>query len=212
MNFKLSGIAAGIAFVLSLLIGLISGAGILALVRAFILGAIFFILSAGVYRLILHFLPELLESPQDEEDVLPSGSMVDISLEAEPGEEPADTGEHTPEGSSGISSFENPSGLDQKENIEYTNQGGMDKNPPIRGEESAPSPDSVDLGDELPDLESLSAAFSPGGRGSNEDLSEFIISSDDSTGRKSGDKSDDLNSDFSTHDMASAIQTILKRE
>ncbi|MDR2758460.1 MAG: hypothetical protein LBB78_03680 [Spirochaetaceae bacterium] len=221
MNFKISGIAAGIAFISSLVIGLISGAGILALVRAFIFAAVFFLLSGGVYWLIIRFLPELLTDPENNEDKHLSGSVVDISLEEDSGYEmpKADVEEYTEEGdeeSSEISTFENPSGLDQKDNIEYTNEKGMDKDPsdPTPGTDMGLSVDTSGLTDELPDLESLSAAFSPGGnRQDNEELSEFIISPDSFPEKKSGgNKSNGLDNDFSMNDMASAIQTILKRE
>ncbi|MDR2069191.1 MAG: hypothetical protein LBP71_04915 [Spirochaetaceae bacterium] len=218
MNFKLSGIAAGIAFVFSLFIGLISGAGILAIARAFVFAAVFFLLSGGGYWLILRFLPELLTGPEnDDEDKEQTGSVVDISLEDNSEDEipNADVGEYT-SGTAEASTFENPSGLDQKDNIEYTNEGNMDENPstPTPGAELVLPVDSSGLAEELPDLESLSAVFSPGGnRQDDEELSEFIISPDSLAEKKTaGSSSDVLDGDFSTHDMASAIQTILKRE
>ncbi|MFP3088722.1 hypothetical protein LQZ21_00165 [Treponema sp. TIM-1] len=222
MNFKTSGIAAGIAFVLSLSLGLIRGAGIFALARAFIFAAAFFLLSGGVYWLILRFLPELLEAPGTNEDIQQSGSMVDISLEDDSEDEmpKVDVGEYTPEGAAGaseVSPLENLSGLDQKDNIEYTNEGSMDESPSTStsGTELTLPADSPGVADELPDLESLSAAFLPGGnRRDDEEISEFIISPDSLAEKKTAESntSDVLDGDFSAHDMASAVQTILKRE
>jgi hypothetical protein len=223
MNFKISGIAAGIAFIFSLLIGFIRGTGIFALARAFILGAVFFFLSGGVYWLILQFLPELLEGPEGGENKHQIGSVVDISLEedSEDGIPDANLGEYIPaeeaEEPSGASVFENLSGLDQKDNIEYTSEESLDENSPMPAPEteSTPQENTSGFADELPDLESLSAAFSPDDKRRDEEkLSEFIIAPDSFAGKKTGgsNKSDVLDSDFSAHDMASAVQTILKRE
>jgi hypothetical protein len=222
MNFKISGIAAGIAFVLSLAIGLLRGAGIFALVRAVIFAAVFFLLSGGGYWLILRFLPELLEGSENDEEKQQSGALVDISLEDDSGDElpRADVGEYTSEGgegASGVSAPENLSGLDQKDNIEYTHEGSMDKNPSTSTSETGLvlPVDSSGLADELPDLESLSGAFLSGGKRRDDgELSEFTISPGSSAEKKKAEinTSDVLDGDFSSHDMASAIQTILKRE
>jgi hypothetical protein len=204
VNLKISGIIAGIAFVLSLLIGFISGAGIFVLVRALIFAAVFFGISEGAYWLILRFLPELLEPPDNGE----AGSLVDISI----GD---DSGESLPEVDAGESGFEDPSGLDQKDNIGYTDQENMDKDLVVQEDEAEPAllGNAPELLNELPDLESLSSAFSSGDerRGG---LSEFVISSDSLAEGKPGgsNKPGGLNSEFNTQNMASAIQTILKRE
>jgi hypothetical protein len=221
VNFKISGSAAGIAFVLSLLIGLISGAGIFALVRALVLAAAFFVIFGGIYWLIRHFLPELLEMSDTGDAIPPAGSLVDISLGGDMEETmpEADVGEYisTEEKEpSEISALEDPTGLDQTDTIGYTNEGGMDKNPVVQenGAEPALSVDTQELMNELPDLESLSSAFSAGGERKGGNLSEFMIDSDGLTGGKLGGsgKPSGLNSEFNTQDMASAIQTILKRE
>ncbi|MDR2363681.1 MAG: hypothetical protein LBD65_04625 [Spirochaetaceae bacterium] len=221
MNLKISGIITGTAFVLSLLIGLISGVGILALVRALIFAAVFFVISGGAYWLSLRFLPELFENPDRDDAPAPrAGSLVDISLGDDSGEDLAEAhaGEYVLEGEAapfGISPSENPSGLDQKDNISYTNDGMMDENPEV--EENGAGPvlpaGAPDLSDELPDLESLSSVFSSGGERRGE-LSEFMISADGLNGKKPGGnaKPGGLNNEFNVQDMASAIQTILKRE
>ncbi|MDR0562946.1 MAG: hypothetical protein LBG73_09705 [Spirochaetaceae bacterium] len=83
-NLKVSGIAAGIAFILSLLIGVITGGSFLAILfRAFLCGFSFFALTAGGYILISRFLPELLHLGQDDEETDEPGSHVDISVEDE---------------------------------------------------------------------------------------------------------------------------------
>jgi hypothetical protein len=214
MNIKISGIAAGIAFAFSLLIGLVSGAGISALIRAFVFAVIFFAMSGGAYWLIYRFLPELFEAPEHSDKVPPAGSTVDISLEEESetllqGLEPEEN--ETEAEHSEPSLQEDPSGLDQTDDNGYTNEGAMNESPA----HSAPESEAAEPADELPDLDSLSAAFSPGGgKKSGGELSEFTISSDSSIGGKSAgsNKAGSLADDFSTHDMASAIQTILKRE
>lgn len=221
MNLKISGIITGIAFVLSLLIGLIRGVGIFALVRALIFAAVFFVISGGAYWLILRFLPELFDNPGDDDAAMPqAGSLVDISLGDDSGEDlaEANAGEYVSEGEaapSGISLSEDPSGLDQTDNISYTNDGMMDENPEVQkdGAEPALPADTPDLSDELPDLESLSPVFSSGGERRGEELSEFMISADGLNGKNPrGNKPSGLNNEFNAQDMASAIQTILKRE
>jgi hypothetical protein len=216
MNIKISGIAAGIAFGFSLLIGLASGTGIFALIRAFIFAAIFFAISGGAYWLVFRFLPELFEPPENIVDTPQTGSMVDISLEEEPGAafQGLESGEIAPGGElSEESAAENLSGLDQKDNIEYTNEEAMNEIPAYSGSESKDTPEILGLAEELPDLDSLSAAFSPDGSKKNGgELSEFTISSDSSIEGKPADKAGSMADDFSTHDMASAIQTILKRD
>jgi hypothetical protein len=216
MNIKISGIAAGIAFVFSLLIGLASGTGIFALIRALIFAVVFFAISGGAYWLIFQFLPELFEPLENTDDTPQTGSMVDISLEEEPGAvfQGLESGEITSDGEqSGESAAENLSGLDQKDNIEYTNEEAMNESPAYSGSESEEAPETLGLAEELPDLDSLSAAFSPGGDRKNDgELSEFTISPDSSIKGKPADKAGSLADDFSTDDMASAIQTILKRD
>jgi hypothetical protein len=221
VNLKISGIISGTAFVLSLLIGLISGAGISAPVRALIFAAVFFVISGGAYWLILHFLPELFENPADDDPVMPqAGSLVDISLGDDSGEDlaEANVGEYISDGEaapSGIS-LEDPSGLDQTDKISYTDDGMMGENPDVQEDGTGPvlSADIPDLPDELPDLESLSPVFSPGGGRRGGELSEFMISTDGLTGKKprGNNKPGGLNDEFNPQDMASAVQTILKRE
>jgi hypothetical protein len=91
-NLKLSVTAAGAAFVLSLVIGVISRTGFSsALLRALISGGLFFLLSSLAYWAVSQFLPELLDLGEGEgtlagNDPLP-GSTVDISVGAAEGED-----------------------------------------------------------------------------------------------------------------------------
>jgi hypothetical protein len=83
MNPKLSGIAAAAGFVLSLLIGVLSGGdpGV-SLLRAVFFGVIFFLLAGVIWLFINRFLPELLLPPEEEPLMtgLETGSRVNISV------------------------------------------------------------------------------------------------------------------------------------
>jgi len=87
-NVKISSITAGLAFILSLLIGIISGGNFpISFLRAVICGAVFFSLVAGIYILINMFLPELLQlgggqgQHEEAQEENAMGSHVDISVE-----------------------------------------------------------------------------------------------------------------------------------
>jgi hypothetical protein len=85
-NLKLSVIAAGAAFVLSLIIGFISRAAFFhILLRALASGGLFFFLSAFAYWVISQFVPELLDLGEDDASPggLPlPGSNVDITVDS----------------------------------------------------------------------------------------------------------------------------------
>jgi hypothetical protein len=252
INIKLSALVSGAAFMLSLMIGLLSGAGIVALVRALILGAAFFLVTGGAYWLIVKFLPELL-SPFPEDQVVEAGAapgtQVDISL-----------GEEEPEPVFGDAALspEDGAGIDQIDTIGYTDEGEVDEEPPVQeaaagepaglpahegpsGEglsgEKSPGPvsygkpavpedpadpgaaaqgaaaqDLFDLVDELPDMDTLASAFassSDSDAGEADRVLPLDISQRKGEPRVGGGK---LDHDYSTQDMASAIQTILKRD
>jgi len=77
-DIRLSGIFALVAFILSLLIGLVSGSTMpMLIIRPLIFAVIFFVLSALIKVLVGQFLPELLEASADEDDLSP-GSRVNI--------------------------------------------------------------------------------------------------------------------------------------
>jgi hypothetical protein len=227
MNLKLSGVAAGVAFVFSLLIGLISGTGILALVRAFILGVVFFSMAGGLYWLARRFLPDLFEGSGNgsvrnsaPDEAPPPGSLLDISLGDEGRDDvpEADVGDYISAAaadSSEISAFEDSAGLDQKGNNGYTIEGDIKENP-ISGENADGSElpvSPLDVSNDFSDLESLSTAFPSGeARGGRKGVSEFMIASENSAGRKNAGSAGGLANEFDAADMASAVQTILKRE
>src|SRR5512145_3129353 len=92
---KLGFVAAGSAFILSLLLGFLSGAGFLSvLLRAVFFAAFFLGLAFGARLLIARFLPELLGLPEEEgaESEAETGSRIDMVVGDEelgrmPGEE-----------------------------------------------------------------------------------------------------------------------------
>jgi hypothetical protein len=230
---KLSGIAGIIAFILSSLVGFISGVGLpWLLIRALIFGGAFFVLAGCAYWLVTQFLPELLDQGEEEAglDAGSPGSRVDISVSDE-----GDTGAGMSPGEDGISpgmdaslgltdlvgSGSSPdanadplsgNGLDQKAQDGYTKEGAVDEGP-VKAFPSSPTGAAVpetesDMVDELPDLELMRDVFisSP-----IEDGGAGLI--DPSPGRSAGgNKPQNLGGDFNVKEMASAIQTILKRE
>ena len=145
INFKITGFAAGAAFILSFLVGLLSGGNvIIVLIRALVFAVVFFILSGGIHLLITHFLPELLEENRNEpgfEEVL-TGSRVNIMEEgietpvfgeAEPAEvsglvEDTDDEElgNITELTGGASKDAETAGMDQGGQGRYTGEGMAD--------------------------------------------------------------------------------------
>jgi hypothetical protein len=207
-NPKVCVIAGGAAFVLSFLIGVISGGGPLAaLLRALIFGALFVLLSGGAYWALGRFLPELFES-SGEADLDVPGSRVDISEGALDGEDGGEAGLDPNADSFGG----NVLGLDQNGGNGYT-VGGEGRSAPKAGEaapagQGSPRMPAVPAGDAesvdvLPDLEAMSDAFLQ------------PVSGGEPSGpvrTPSGNKPQTMEGDFNAKEMASAIQTILKRE
>jgi hypothetical protein len=205
INFKLSGIAGGAAFILSFLIGIISGAGFpLIVIRALLFGAAFFTLAVGAYWLISQFLPDLIADSEFPSGLETPGSRVNISVE---------------DGEAGMEEgYAQAQGLDQGDTIGYTRKGD-DENagtgsperavPLARPAEAAlPAMDSgetADLVDHLPDLEIMSDSFLPPAAAEDEETPAPSRS-------PSGNKPQNLGGDFNVKEMASAIQTILKRD
>jgi hypothetical protein len=174
---KISGVAAGIGFILSFLLGIITGVSFpVMLIRAIAFAALFFALVSAGYWVIGRYLPELFDAVLDKAEAPTLGGQVDISI----GDDTAGiTPEFSTEGSLpdiSLDDFmENPgeSGgdtLDQNDEYKYTGMGDLEKTP-FNGES-------------LFDIEATSEKKGPEGEFSG----------------KSAEK------------MASAIQTILKRE
>jgi hypothetical protein len=228
-NPKLSGIAAGIGFILSFLLGIITGAGLpLLLIRALIFAALFFVLVSIGYGAISMYLPELLDNSVAEPGF---GSQVDISI-GDDGVQDSGISLDTGSLGDGLNEFtENPgdSGenkdslpentLDQNSEDGYTEKRNLEDAPqplqaalPTEVHFSAGGADSVDI---LPDLDSMSGAFSAGsvpmGGGGESPVGVSPGEPFDHAGKTSLEKAG-LEGDFNVHEMASAIQTILKRE
>jgi hypothetical protein len=227
-NPKVSGIAAGIGFIFSFLLGIITGAGLpLLLIRAVIFAALFFILASLVYGAISTYLPELLDNSEE----LPGlGAQVDISI-GDDGAQDSGIALETGGLGDGLGEFtENPG--DSGENRDSLPENTLDQNSEDgytekRSLEDAPRPlqvalptelnfsaDGVDSVDILPDLDSMSGAFSAGSvsiGGGGESAMGAPLGGGDYQGKTLPGKAG-LGGDFNVHEMASAIQTILKRE
>jgi hypothetical protein len=200
-NPRLYAIAGGAGFILSLLIGFISGAGLLiALLRALAFAVIFALFAGGVYWVISQFLPELLSSGPEEES---SGSRVNISVDGDDTEESGDALDPNSD-----SFGENVLGLDQKNEEGYTSRGETGESPPSGASVSIAVPAAGDADgsgevDTLPDLDAMAEAFIPA---MNDGQSQ------EASRPSSGNKPEKLDGDFNTKEMAAAIQTILKRD
>lgn len=247
---KISSAAAGAAFVLSLLLGLLSGGSFAyALLRAASFAAVFFVLSAVAYWLITQFIPELLGASAPDaadgadaaagdlgEDGGVLGRRVNLSVGddqegdygggiAAQGAAGADevsggddvSGGDVPGDLGGIGGVEEPepfaereAALDQNTEDGYTgNIGVSPQSAPAKGASPALPSGLLDEVDALPDLESMSDSFiSPiVGEEERRDLAGPASS-------KSPGSSVSLGSGgtFDSRELASAIQTILKRD
>ncbi|GHV73839.1 hypothetical protein AGMMS49940_11410 [Spirochaetia bacterium] len=197
-NPKISGIAAGAGFILSFLLGIIAGASFpLVLIRAFVFAALFFALVSAGYWAIGRYLPELLDAVPEKPTL---GARVDISVGDDTEISLNEFRENPGESGGGA--------LDQNDEYSYT---GTD---PLEMDFPAVEGDSVDA---LPDLDLMSGAFSSGapvetdspetGRGLASTGSLFDI---EAKAEKKGPAGEFAGKNV--QEMASAIQTILKRE
>jgi hypothetical protein len=218
--------AGGFGFVFSLLVGIISGAGLpLVLIRPLIFGCVFFILGGGAWILINNFVPELLFPAPGEEgspEAAPSpGSRVDISLDD--GLESALPEHYRNSGSgdevgniadllNGKMSPENNTGMDQKGEDGYTKNSGAG----FQTEASASNPGSPaasgEDGDDsltvLPDLDSMAEAFIPSSAETAESPADLPLP----VRSPSGNKPQGLQGDFNPKDLAAAIRTRINKE
>ena len=221
-DFKISGIAAGAAFIFSLIIGFFSGIGMFYLfIRALIFAAVFFGLSCLIYWLITQFLPELLSGPKDDLSLGAPGSRVDISLDGPiVGAFPRDQSEVVDNIASrpSIQPGNVSSPLDQKEKTSYT-----------KGEVSVDDGELMDSGDFGPAV-GLNAGLSPEIKkkdgilpdmdGLVEASSETVMGEIESEApdydepRRStvSGKKPVLTGDFDPKELAQAIQTVLKKD
>ncbi len=233
---KLGFVAAGSAFLLSVLVGLVSGAGFLAvIVRAVFFAALFFGLFFGGRVLVSRFLPELVgqsgeESPESEEGL---GSRIDVvvgdeeagivAAAGDPGDRIRARADAEAEEAEEIEAFmpndfaaekadaAESAGLDLGSEGRYTEtQNATGAFGPPRGKRAEPAlpPGLIDDVDVLPDLDSMSDSFvSP----LMEDATEGS-SGEPASRSYSAPRAAETGGDFDPREMAAAIQTILKRD
>ncbi|MDR2103793.1 MAG: hypothetical protein LBP42_06810 [Treponema sp.] len=229
-NIKISALSAAAGFLLSFLVGLMSGGTFLIiLMRALFFALVFFLLAGGIYVLIGKFLPELFPeaaAEQGREDA--SGSLVDISLGDSPNEAAVEIfgGPEKvifPEGREGSETAgrdisENPLGLDQNREDGYTDKKEAETNAGdyspegFAGEsfsgEPAALPTVSGPVDMLPELDSMAGVFVSSGDTEAEGSNDY--NSAERPPRQPGKSP--LGGDFNPKDLAAALQTIIKRE
>jgi len=212
INFRVSGIAAGIAFVLSLIIGILSGAGFpYLLLRALVFAGVFFALSGLGFWAVSRFLPELLSEGGgadggDDFDIAVPGSRVDISVGSSvEGAFPEDASDSVDDiaGRPSAVRKQSISPLDQNEDSGYNEERGFDS---LAASESL-GDDSTDA---LPDMGSLSGDSDDDD--DEEDLGMDSFDPPPEQPRRSSSKKPALAGDFDPKDLARAIQTVLKKE
>jgi hypothetical protein len=221
INLKWSVFAGGFGLVISLLVGIISGAGIpIALLRAGIFGAAFFVLAGLVWILINNFIPELLYPGTGNEDSgLRPGSQVDISVDD--GQESAlpemyrgSTGDEVDNISdlmSGKTVPVNNTGMDQKREDGYTKNSGVDLQAESPAVSTGTLPGEDDgLGGALPDLDSMAGVFVRGGEDAAE--TEVEVEEPFPERRPAGNKTQSLRGDFNPKELAAAIRTKINKE
>jgi hypothetical protein len=223
-NFKASGIAAGAAFVVSLLLGLLGGAGFPALLlRAFGFGVLFFVLSCLVFWLVGQFMPELLSGPDDLFDA--PGSRVNISVGSGPLEgafPPGDSDEVDNIDGQAAQVF--PGRLsaqaeDKKADFSVSAAGALDQDDETAYNEAGlvsevSSADRRNAGgaDLIPDFDTLSEAFLPdSGPESPEPAEVFNMPEPKKTG-STASANRGFAGDFNPKELAQAIKTVLKKD
>lgn len=215
INFKVCGIAGGLAFVLSLIFGGFSGNSFgVILFRALLFGGVFFGLFALGIIAISRFLPELLSEPGsgDEFDLPASGSRVDISVGSSyEGAFPEDVSEMVDDiaGRPSTVRREPSSPLDQNENSGYNEEAGfsgdfVDFETP-GAEKTAATPQGEGG---LPDMENLAVESSAPEQG----IEVESFSSPEPLQRYSSKKTPPVAENFDAKDLAKAIQTALKKD
>jgi hypothetical protein len=216
-NFKVSGIAAGAAFVVSLLLGMLSGSGLPALLlRALGFGVFFFVLFCLIFWLVGQFMPELLSGPDDLFDA--PGSRVNISVGSGPVEgafPPADTDElDNIDGRAAQPADEQTDfpasvagALDQDDETAYNRRG------PAFEATSAKSGTERNAGgaDLIPDFDTLSEAFLP--ESGPESPEPVVFDMPEPKKPHSGVSANQgFAGDFNPKELAQAIKTVLKKD
>lgn len=205
-NPKIGAFAAGLAFVLSLIIGLANQSSFPSLVlRPVILAALVFGLTVFISLLVNRFLPELLENRAPELDIAP-GSRLDIreaapvipgGFYARPDESDEGLGNIADIAERGAEAPAADEGVDQESQSGYT-------------EDRPESTDEKDGFDVLPDLESLAGAFLPSSGDTTADVQEY--QSADVPRKPIGNRPQKMDGDFNPKDLAAGIRTILKKQ
>jgi hypothetical protein len=271
VDLKLGGIAAAVAFSLSLLIGLVSRSTMpLLIVWPLVFAAIFFVLFVAAKFLFNQFLPELLEDDSGSGSSLFPGSMVNIVEGDNPNPDEfsdaqgpgdalqwqasnaanaarPDDSDKTIDDISTLSEVvarnkaakkEASTGMDQNMENGYTDLGDSVKfsqpapqldfeaavfgaaeeaprEPPVtstvkpaKSGGSGSSPFYSDSDDTLPDLDSMAGVFTA----SSGEESETADYSEPVRRRKSANRDQSLEGDFSPEDIAKGIRTVLNKD
>ncbi|MCL1815950.1 MAG: hypothetical protein FWG27_09065 [Treponema sp.] len=218
-NFKICGFAAGSAFVLSLIIGLLSGVGFLSvLFRAIIFAIVFFVLSCLVFWLVAQFMPELLSDPEDDLGFSGPGSRVDISVGEGPivGAFPADNSEKVDDiaGRPSTIAAAAASPLDQGGNEGYNEKRvfAADLRPAAGSASSLDESFDLDVSlgtgkaEALPDIGGIGESVTAGS------TEEVTFDSSEPRRPKSSSRKSEMAGDFNPKELAQAIQTVLKKD
>jgi hypothetical protein len=225
-NFKAGGIAAGAAFVVSLLLGLVSGSGFpVLLLRALGFGVLFFVLFCLVFWLLGQFAPELLSGSDDLFDA--PGSRVNISVGSGPieGAFPSGDSDEVDNIDGGAArAFPGRPPVQANENADFAvpaaealdqdDEEGYNKKEPLSAEEVSGRGTGRNSGgaDLIPDFDTLSEAFLPdSGPESPEEPAVFDMPEPKKTG-SGASASRGFSGDFDPKELAQAIKTVLKKD
>jgi hypothetical protein len=220
-NFKAGGIAAGVAFALSFIIGLVSGTGFLTLLfRALFFGALFFGLSCLVVWLLGQFVPELLSGAEGDSDISVPGSIIDIHEGPVAGAFPEDNSESVDDigGRPSARPRQNPRStlLDQEEKVDYTDTQDLadDLGSLSAGSfaGSFPEPPVSSGAEAIPGMDGLSEAFTPQPGGFDAGAGSFDTPEPERRRSSSGSGATTFKGDFNPKELAQAIQTVLKKD
>ncbi|MDR2481618.1 MAG: tripartite tricarboxylate transporter TctB family protein [Spirochaetaceae bacterium] len=219
-NPVIAGIAAGVAFVLSFLLGLISGAPVSAvLLRALFFSAIFFVLTALSFVLFEKFLnikkmPEFFSDKGSEDEEAQTGQRVDMYDEYEDADSSNADSEDGQNNDSESLTKDIYGGVEQNDDLQYTS--GEDTDISFEASE-----DTEFAGNENASLDKDD--FVPGLPGVNDGSSvEYEDAPVENTGVETVEMSvgrtdskielSDLGDNVDGHKVAQAIQTLLRKD
>ncbi|MDR1929352.1 MAG: hypothetical protein LBQ44_01865 [Treponema sp.] len=233
-NFKISGIAGGTALALSLLLGLISGAGFTAVIlRALIFGVLFFILFCLVFWILGQFIPELLNISGNDFDIIAPGSRVDMTVagpiagafprgdgeDVDNIEEPPRSGPAEVSQMSAGMDLGNQSGYNMKRDgsegtPDFSPQGnsagnGIHAN---SGSENSGGESPAAGTEIMPDFDALSGSFVSTPAGAAAEPEVYEAPSEPRRPLPRGGGKNDVMGDFNPKELALAIQTALKKD